>query len=79
MSGSINVAYLLALLQFASTFLAAVVYSVLAKKLIDPVTNRIASELIEDQRGSSVRRQADDDAEPRARDCLILPNSWSLS
>jgi uncharacterized membrane protein (DUF485 family) len=28
MSGSIDVAYLLALLQFASTFLVAVVYSV---------------------------------------------------
>jgi hypothetical protein len=46
MSGSIDVAYLLALLQFASTFLVAVVYSVPAKKLIDPVANRIASELI---------------------------------
>jgi uncharacterized membrane protein (DUF485 family) len=47
-SGSINVAYLLALLQFASTFLVAVVYSVLAKKLIDPVTNEMASESIEE-------------------------------
>jgi uncharacterized membrane protein (DUF485 family) len=47
-SGSINVAYLLALLQFASTFLVAVVYAALAKKLIDPVTNRMASELIEE-------------------------------
>jgi uncharacterized membrane protein (DUF485 family) len=47
-SGSINVAYLLALLQFASTFLVAVVYAVLAKKLIDPVTNGMASELIEE-------------------------------
>jgi uncharacterized membrane protein (DUF485 family) len=47
-SGSINVAYLLALLQFASTFLVAIVYSVLAKKLLDPVTNGMASELIEE-------------------------------
>jgi uncharacterized membrane protein (DUF485 family) len=47
-SGSINVAYLLALLQFASTFLVAVVYAVLAKKLIDPVTHIMGSELTEE-------------------------------
>ncbi len=47
-SGSINVAYILALMQFVSTFLVAVIYAVLAKKLLDPVTSRMALESVEE-------------------------------
>lgn len=45
-SGSINVAYVLALLQFVSTFIVAIAYALLAKRWVDPVTNKISLDLI---------------------------------
>jgi len=43
--GSVNVAYLLALLQFISTFSVAIVYAWIAKRAIDPLAVQTLTEI----------------------------------
>jgi uncharacterized membrane protein (DUF485 family) len=43
--GSVNVAYLLALLQFLATFWIAIVYAWIAKRLIDPLAVKTLTEI----------------------------------
>jgi uncharacterized membrane protein (DUF485 family) len=43
--GSVNVAYLLALLQFLATFSIAIVYAWIAKRAIDPLAAQILTEI----------------------------------
>ncbi|MCW2666861.1 MAG: rane protein-like protein [Frankiales bacterium] len=43
--GNINVAYVLGLLQFVSTFVIAYVYSRYADKHVDPVADRLRAEI----------------------------------
>jgi uncharacterized membrane protein (DUF485 family) len=43
--GSVNVAYLLALLQFLSTFSVAIVYAWIAKRAIDPLAVQTLTEI----------------------------------
>jgi uncharacterized membrane protein (DUF485 family) len=43
--GSVNVAYLLALLQFLATFWIAIVYAWIAKRLIDPLAAKTLTEI----------------------------------
>jgi uncharacterized membrane protein (DUF485 family) len=42
--GSVNVAYLLAMLQFLTTFLIAIVYTWVARRALDPLAIRALSE-----------------------------------